>query len=112
MFFGPSIPTTELNKDPDDKLGMTNRASWMFVTNSGKMQMTPALFETTYPKTTPDTWSLPLVISAGLDGEMGIYEPYDTAHFGHLAQPQYVDASGNAVLEAMLDNFSNRIVKP
>ncbi len=102
LFFS-SIPFTDLGKDPGDPLGITMGATWTY---NGNVPMTPAKFETTYPKQTPDTWSLPLVVSAGIDGVLGIYEPHDTAHFGHLAQPNYSE------LDGMLDNFSNQNLQP
>jgi prepilin-type N-terminal cleavage/methylation domain-containing protein len=51
---------------------------------------------------TPDTFHLPLVVSAGPDGVLGLYEPHDEANFGHLAQPNW------DYTEYAVDNISNR----
>jgi prepilin-type N-terminal cleavage/methylation domain-containing protein len=40
---------------------------------------------------TPDTWHTPLLVSAGSDGVLGLYEPNDFANLGHLAM---IDMSG------------------
>jgi type II secretory pathway pseudopilin PulG len=49
---------------------------------------------------TPYTWHAPLVLSAGSDGIVGLYEPHDTANLGHLAQPNGTDL-------AIYDNITN-----
>lgn len=51
---------------------------------------------------TPETFSLPLIVSAGEDATLGLYEPTDKANHGHLAQP-IPGATG-----ALHDNFTNR----
>jgi prepilin-type N-terminal cleavage/methylation domain-containing protein len=57
----------------------------------------PDQFESAY--LTPSTYNVPLVISAGEDGVLGLYEPTDTANYGHL---------GNiANIEALYKNISN-----
>ena len=48
---------------------------------------------------TPTTWSVPLVVSAGADGDLGLYEPQDRANYGHLGQPREPAAA--------LDNLTN-----
>ncbi|MFN3158091.1 MAG: prepilin-type N-terminal cleavage/methylation domain-containing protein [Rubinisphaera brasiliensis] len=49
-------------------------------------------FDSTPPDTcsfhTPDTYTAFLVLSGGPDLQIGLYEPDDTANFGHLAQPK------------------------
>ncbi|WP_339733554.1 hypothetical protein [uncultured Gimesia sp.] len=49
-----------------------------------------------------DTYWLPLIVSAGEDGILGLYEPYDTANNGVLAQPVAVP-----VVEGVFDNITN-----
>lgn len=95
-----ALPTTFLEenthplaKDPDDPLGMLRAAS---AADAADME---ANFHT------PDTWHTPLVVSSGRDGVLGLYEPYDTANHGHLAQPNLSDVSA---VEGLLDNLTNR----
>lgn len=101
LFFG-SLPTSELGKDPDDALGQLN-ATYLTNTYTGGI----AGFETDYH--TPETWSLPLIVSVGADNTLGLFEPVDKANFGHLAQPRTDDATE---LEGVLDNLSNRNMQP
>ena len=80
------VPTNTITHDPDDPLGLIRAAApsafQLDVFNPGDPR---PHFEATYH--TIDTWHLPLVVSAGRDGLLGIYEPSDTGNFGHLAQP-------------------------
>ena len=54
------------------------------------------------------TYHIPLIVSCGTDGLLGLFEPYDTANFGSLAQPQFdsTDSTGLA-RSAMFDNITN-----
>jgi hypothetical protein len=88
------IPPDPLALDPDDPHG-----SAVTRTPSGIQN-----FEHKYH--TPDTWSTPLIISAGADGVLGIYEPVDEDNHGFLAQPNYAE------LEGLLDNITNRQLSP
>ncbi len=72
--------------DPDDQFGLF--ASWA------------GLSETDYH--TPATFHQPLIVSAGPDQVLGLYEPDDVVHFGHLAQPKWSE------IEGILDNITNR----
>lgn len=49
-----------------------------------------------------DTYWLPLIVSAGEDGILGLYEPYDFTNNGILAQPVAVP-----VVEGVFDNITN-----
>jgi prepilin-type N-terminal cleavage/methylation domain-containing protein len=106
-----------LSRDSDDPLGLTHRAE-----NEGQrfdFWMRPAAFESIYH--TPDTYHVPLILSAGPDGVLGIYEPHDGVYdvqsrtytvskFGRLAQPIVVPEDPNDPLfeqEARFDNLSN-----
>jgi type II secretory pathway pseudopilin PulG len=68
---------SDLARDPDDPLRQLNMPGLSFTNfeNPG----TGSLFHT------PVTYHVLLVISAGPDGRLGLYEPEDTANFGHLA---------------------------
>jgi len=54
------------------------------------------------------TYHIPLIVSCGTDGLLGLFEPYDTTNFGTLAQPQFdpTDTTGLA-RSAMYDNLTN-----
>jgi prepilin-type N-terminal cleavage/methylation domain-containing protein len=54
------------------------------------------------------TYHIPLIVSCGTDGVLGLFEPYDTTNFGTLAQPEFdtTDTSGFA-RNAMYDNITN-----
>ncbi len=69
---------------------------------------------------TPDTYHVPLIVSAGLDGELGLREPNDTnaaaGVFGNLAQYAGTFAPGfstgptpsSTVTNQLLDNITSR----
>lgn len=71
---------------------------------------------------TPDTYHVPLIVSAGPDGDLGLREPNDTnagsGIFGNLAQyagttvtndgNSSTETPGAAVLDAIVDNLTNR----
>ena len=73
---------------------------------------TPTLINESSPSKfhTWGTYHVPLMVSCGTDGLLGLYEPYDTTNFGTLAQPAFVntttDPSGFA-RDAMYDNITN-----
>jgi prepilin-type N-terminal cleavage/methylation domain-containing protein len=52
------------------------------------------------------TYHVPLIVSCGTDGALGLYEPYDTTNFGTLAQPQFASSSAFN-LDALTDNLTN-----
>ncbi|MEX2287657.1 MAG: type II secretion system protein [Planctomycetaceae bacterium] len=88
--------------DPDDTLGLIL---------AGLRSMPPAFsaeaFEQSYH--TADTYHAPLVVSAGPDGFLGLYEPNDVPNFGHLAAP-LLDPEGDpnlTALEEADDNITN-----
>ena len=68
---------SDLNRDPDDPL----RICQTVILGNGST----ANFEQFYH--TPATYHMLLVVSAGPDGQLGIFEPDDFLNFGHLAQP-------------------------
>jgi hypothetical protein len=96
----PSI--NDQRTDPDDPQGTISIAI-----SGGAYQSlgtSPAQFEQNFH--TPDTWHTPLIVSAGDDGELGLYEPYDTTNFGYLANP----ISGQ--MDFLYDNISNLNQQP
>lgn len=84
------VSTNPLTHDPDDPLGLTT-------------SLDSAEFEPNYH--TRDTWHAPLVVSAGGDGDLGLFEPNEGLA-GSLAQPRYED--GAIPAEAIFDNISSR----
>lgn len=81
-----------LTNDPDDPLLRFTQV----LNNVGQ-------FETNYH--TARTWHVALVLSAGEDNKLGLFEPTDKAHRGDLAQP--LDVTQIANLTALDDNISS-----
>ena len=97
---------TELGQDRDDPFGTVLR-DFAGVTAASPLadQVSAAqLFEKYYH--TPNTWHAFMIVSAGPDLDLGLYEPSDTANFGHLAQPM---AGGSAAgySQALEDDITN-----
>ncbi len=94
----------DLNADPDDAVGVM--VNLINLSNAG--------FDVELMYHTPNTYSLPLIVSAGPDGVLGLYEPSDRTNYGHLAQPnddgKPEDGNGNILLgdSALNDNITNR----
>lgn len=92
----------DLQVDPDDAVGVYDATVVSGV-------MTPVQYEAMYQ--TPDTYSIPLIVSCGADGQkpnsLGLYEPYDTANFGHLAQP-IPAVVANPGSSSLNDDLTNR----
>jgi prepilin-type N-terminal cleavage/methylation domain-containing protein len=96
-----------LSIDPDDpySIAATAQPNWLSETPSSSSPV---------PAITPNTWSVPLIVSCGTDGQLGLYEPNDfgpdptTSHFGNLAQPQ-PDTTDPTQFNrnAMYDNITN-----
>ena len=89
--------TDPLAKDPDDPLGLLHPS------NRSTASQQASNFERDYH--TGDTYHTPLIVSAGPDALLGLYEPNNTTQMGRLAQP---DLSS---LSALLDNITNRNVR-
>lgn len=77
-------PTAQLSIDPDDPKGKVAAIS---------------SFESRYH--TPATFHQLLIVSAGEDGALGLYEPSDQTNFGYLAAP-----NGTAAAD-VADNYTN-----
>ena len=91
----PSLTAANAIKDADDPYDA------MAASND------PDQFENAY--LTPSTYSVPLVVSVGENGVLGMYEPTDTANFGHLGNYEQTvgNSSDPANFENMQDNISN-----
>jgi type II secretory pathway pseudopilin PulG len=90
-----------LSVDPDDPFSMVSNPTTLLITE------TPSS-SSPLPPLTPNTWTVPLIISCGSDGLLGLFEPNDIANFGTLAQPQLsaTDPSGFN-RDPMYDNITN-----
>ncbi|NNJ26891.1 type II secretion system protein [Alienimonas chondri] len=90
----PFLPTlgSALRSDPDDRFaqihfGFATIFRRALTNPADPYSDMPALgkdFERLFH--TPTTFYSPIAVSAGADGELGLYEPQDRENFGHLAQ--------------------------
>ncbi|QDT15353.1 type II secretion system protein [Alienimonas californiensis] len=99
----PFLPTlgSALRADPDDRYAQMN-LSFKSATDPRSPFSRVAKGVTTEEELgpiferflhTPATFYVPMAVSAGADGELGLYEPQDRANFGHLAQPKEPNAT-------------------
>jgi|GEM_PF-6509715 len=96
--FPDSDDPEPLNTDPDDPTFQLS--AWFFDTN-----VTAAVRTTRQNGLGHDffTFHTPLIVSAGPDKVLGLFEPSDTANFGHLASPTAIPAAMNN----LFDNITN-----
>ncbi|TXT36992.1 MAG: hypothetical protein FD138_803, partial [Planctomycetota bacterium] len=77
---GPVVPGQwdALSEDPDDPYGaISTEIKRLYLQSNGATNVTlgaTGFNETNYP--TIDTYSTPLIVSAGADGDFGLYSPY------------------------------------
>ncbi|WP_166829178.1 prepilin-type N-terminal cleavage/methylation domain-containing protein [Thalassoroseus pseudoceratinae] len=113
----PSLSKYNLNSDPDDPNGKFLQEfirNYLVRVNPPNnipspppaAQVNAALVEFENTFHTPSTYQVPLVVSAGPDGELGLYEAPDAANFGHLAQP-ITDSTGTINYDVLYDNITN-----
>lgn len=103
----PAPPTgserDQLDQDPDDPTGRITREAGRLASLS-QVFANANYFEAVYH--TIDTWHRPLIVSAGADGELGLYFPHEldvqNKKYGTLAQPRPNE------LDALTDNITNR----
>lgn len=78
MYYASLSPANNLGVDQYDEFAvlLAGRDAGYFTSQA---------FEDTYH--TIETWNAPLLVSAGPDGQLGLFEPSDTARKGQLAQP-------------------------
>ena len=118
------IPPDPLLRDPDDPAGLLySLLESGLPVGDFTIDLTWEFNEVNYH--TPDTFHAPLVISAGIDGVLGLYEPFDAVNRGNLAMYN-VDPDGdgtpffahatvsqqqaelNEILDDISDDLSNR----
>ena len=95
------IPRDMLLTDPDDPVGRIYAEMERLDGTNGKPLLASEYNAVWYH--TPETYHTPLIVSAGTDEELGLFEPSDTPNGGHLAS--VVDP---ADLSPLLDNLTNR----
>ncbi len=118
------IPPDPLLRDPDDPAGLLYSLLESGIpTGNFAVDLSWEFNEQNYH--TPDTFHAPLIVSPGLDDELGLFEPFDQAELGNLARYN-VDPDGdgtpffahptvaqqqaelNEVLDILSDNLTNR----
>jgi prepilin-type N-terminal cleavage/methylation domain-containing protein len=109
------LPRDLLLTDPDDPIGTLYSELERLNGLNGNPLFALQFNETLYH--TPDTFHAPLVISMGLDGDLGLLEPHDDANFGHLAAYDAdLDKNGTPgqasdfelLLDVLSDNLTSR----
>lgn len=93
-------PRDVLLTDPDDPIGRLYAEMERLDGANGKPLLAAEYNSVWYH--TPETYHTPLIVSAGTDELLGLFEPSDTTNGGHLA------AVNVAQQEAILDNLTNR----
>ncbi|MEZ6126326.1 MAG: type II secretion system protein [Planctomycetaceae bacterium] len=102
-----AIPRDLLFTDPDDPVGVLYRGLEEY---GGQANYTGPAFAAEFNETnyhTPDTYHVPLIVSAGSDGLLGLYEPCDTPNLGNLAAYDST-LTFDTLLEQLSDNLTNR----
>ncbi len=116
-----ALPRDLLLVDPDDPVGVLYRALEQYTggavdlngdgdTNDPGENDTGVPLRTEYNEInyhTPDTYHTPLIVSAGLDNNLGLYEPSDTANLGNLAAYDQ-SISFQTMVDQVSDNLTNR----
>ncbi|MCA9052026.1 MAG: hypothetical protein KDA89_24980, partial [Planctomycetaceae bacterium] len=116
-----AIPRDLLLVDPDDPVGVLYRGLEQYVggavdlngdgdTNDPGENNTGVPLRTEYNEVnyhTPETYHVPLIVSAGADEKLGLYEPSDTVNLGNLAAYDQ-SISIDEMIEQISDNLTNR----
>ena len=113
---GPSVlpsgalPRDLLLTDPDDPVGRLYSELERFNGLNSTPNFALEFNEVNYH--TPETFHSPLIVSAGPDEDLGLFEPNDTVNLGNLARYQ-ISASPTAaeiadLIDRISDNITNR----
>jgi hypothetical protein len=118
------VPPDPLLRDPDDPAGLLYSLLESGIpTGDFPIDVSWEFNEQKYH--TPDTFHAPLIVSAGLDGNTGLYDPNDEPNLGNLARynvdpdgdgtPFYAYATVaqqqeelNEIIDTLSDNLTNR----
>lgn len=110
-----SLPRDLLLTDPDDPVGLLYSELERLDGIDGRPAFRDEFNSAKYH--TPDTYHTPLVLSVGVDGILGLYEPTDTANRGNLARynddlngngTTWETADLNLMIDAISDNITSR----
>ena len=96
------LPRDLLFIDPDDPIGRLYSEMEKLNGSNDDVPLNLEYNETWYHS--PETFSTPLVVSAGPDLTLGLYEPSDTANLGNLAKYDLSDG-----FESMISRISDNI---
>lgn len=105
-----ALPRDLLLTDPDDPVGRLYSELERLNGANGAPNFGLEFNEANYH--TPETYHAPLIVSAGPDGDLGLFEPTDTANQGNLARyelpavPSAVDFQN--MIDRITDNVTNR----
>ncbi len=100
-----ALPRDLMLTDPDDPVGRLYSELERLNGVNGAPNFSLEFNEAQYH--TPDTYHSPIVVSAGKDGVLGLFEPNDTANFGNLAAYDST-VSFDEMLNRISDNITNR----
>ncbi len=100
-----AMPRDLLLIDPDDPVGRLYAELENLNGTNGKPTLALEYNEAKYH--TPDTFHAPLVVSAGPDGVLGLYEPNDTANAGNLAAYNFTLTLAQ-IIDVISDNITSR----
>ncbi len=100
-----ALPRDLMLIDPDDPIGRIYTELERLDGTNGTAVFRLHFNEASYH--TPDTFHAPLVISAGPDGKLGLYEPNDTANFGNLAAYNNT-LTVDQIIDVLMDNITSR----
>jgi prepilin-type N-terminal cleavage/methylation domain-containing protein len=102
---GGTLPRDLMLTDPDDPVGRLYTELERLNGLNGTPTFANEFNEANYH--TPDTYHIPLIVSAGADEELGLFEPTDVPNRGHLAA--YDSSTSFAtMLDRISDNITNR----
>jgi len=109
------LPRDLLLTDPDDAIGTLYSELERLNGLNGRPLLAAEFNEAKYH--TPDTFHAPVIMSAGVDQKLGLYEPTDTANLGNLAAYNS-NLDGNAtpgqpsdfaaLIDVISDNLTSR----
>lgn len=105
MLPNAALPRDLMLTDPDDPVGRLYSELERLNGSNGLPNFSLEFNEARYH--TPDTYHTPLIVSAGKDGVLGLYEPNDTANVGNLAMYD-LTVSFDEMLNRISDNITNR----
>jgi prepilin-type N-terminal cleavage/methylation domain-containing protein len=102
---GGTLPRDPMLTDPDDPVGRLYSELERLNGLNGTPTFANEFNEANYH--TPDTYHIPLIVSAGADEELGLFEPTDVTNRGNLAAYDS-STSFQTMRDRISDNITNR----